>query len=127
MSEVGGSIQSVAIRGRLLPVAADADANLMLGGKKIEVKPFGNGKARIIGEQVIGQLTGIKVGIDHDRGDMQFLKEVADGMEFVPCEITLASGHVYQGNAIVAGEFPLSTMDTTAEIALHAEGAFSLQ
>lgn len=127
MAAVGGSIESISIRGRLLPVAADADVALKLGGFSNEVKANGNGTARIIKTRIIPGANGLKVEIDHDRGDLQFLKEISDGQKFEQIALTLASGHVYQGQAIVSGDFDLSTMDTVAEVNLSGTGEFTLQ
>ena len=48
MATVGGPIQSIQLAGRILPVAADADAKRKLGGYSNKIEQNGDGSARII-------------------------------------------------------------------------------
>lgn len=127
MPAVGGSIERVSIRGRIFPVAADADANRKLGGFENEVQPNGDGTARLIKTRMAWLLDGLTVEIDDVRGDQEFLQEIADGNDFVPMTATLASGETYQGTGTVTGEIQMSTQNATAQIALGGPGKLTKQ
>lgn len=116
---VGGSIESISIRNRLFPVAADADASQMLGGFSNEVSPNGNGTARIVKKRVAWKVSGLDVEINHDRADLEFLQEIADGDDFVPITVTMASGVTYQGKGMITGDIEGSTEKATAGITLE--------
>jgi hypothetical protein len=114
----GGSIQEVSIRGRIFPATADADAKLNLGGFNNEVSPNGDGSSRTIKKRVAWAVGGLKLQIDNDRGDLEFLQEIADGEDYVAMTVTLVDGTTYGGVGQVADEIASSTGDTTCEITL---------
>jgi hypothetical protein len=124
---IGGPIESVSMRGRLFPVAADADAERKLGGFENEVSPNGDGTARIIKTRVPWSISGLALEINEDRGDQQFLKEIADGNDFVTMTVTFASSHTYQGRGIIADEINFSSQNSTAEVTLSGPGEASKQ
>lgn len=124
---VGGSIESVSIRGRLFPVASDADVNMKLGGDENEVQANGDGTARIIKTATPWSLSGLNVEIDHDRADIEFLQEVSDGNDYVDVTITYASGATYQGVGILTGEVQASSQSATAPVALMGQGKLTQQ
>ncbi len=124
---IGGSIESITIRNRLLAVAADAEASIKLGGKENEVQSNGGGTARLIQTQVPWSITGLEVEINSDQADAEFLKEVAEGHEFVPVTITLASGVTYQGNGQVTDAIETSSQKATASISLMGPGELTQQ
>lgn len=127
MTAIGGSIESLTIRGRNFAVAADAEANRKLGGFENEVMANGDGTARIIKTRVPLSLDGVVVEIDDDRGDQEFLQEVADLNDFVTIAITFASGGTYQGSATLVGEFQASSQSATAPISLMGPGILTKQ
>lgn len=127
MTAIGGSIESVSIRGRIFPVAADNDVTLKLGGFENEVASNGNGSARIIKTRMPWSLEGVQIEVDHSRADQEHLQEVADGQEYVPCAITFASGVTYSGKAILTEMAGYSTQSTTATITLMGEGKATQQ
>lgn len=127
MATVGGSIESISIRGRLFAVAADAEANRKLGGFENEVQPNGNGTARIIKTRVAWVLDSVTVDVNDDRADQEFLQEIADGNDYVPITITLASGVTYQGTGILTGEVQMSTQNSTAQISLGGPDVLTQQ
>ena len=59
MPAVGGSIQSISIRGRIFPVASDAEANKKLGGFENEVQANGDGTARKVMTRVPWSIDGL--------------------------------------------------------------------
>lgn len=124
---VSGSIQDISINGREFAVAADADANMKLGGFENEYQANGNGTARQVKTRTPWSLTGVAVSIDADQGDLEFLQEIADGNDNVPIAITYASGAVYQGEGSITGEVQESSQNGTATIELGGPGKLTKQ
>jgi hypothetical protein len=127
MSAVGGSIESISIRNRLFPVAADAEATIKLGGFENEVQANGDSSVRVVKTRVPWSIDGLQVEVDHTNGNAEFLQEIADGQTQVPITITLAGGQVFQGKGIVTGELGWSTQNATATVALMGEGTLTQQ
>lgn len=128
----GGSIQEVTIRGRTFPVAADADASRKLGGYENEVQMNGDGSARIVKTRVSWSLDGLTLSINDNRGDHEFLQDIADGVEadddgFYTVSVTFASGATYQGRGTVTGEIAWGSQNTTAGTALAGPGTLTKQ
>jgi len=123
----GGSIESLSIRGRLLPVAADADVNISLGGMTNEVQANGNGTGRNVQTRAPWMLEGVTVEVDDDRADLEFLQEIADDSVFETITITQANGVTYQGRGTITGEIKRATMNTTAPISLSGPGKLTQQ
>lgn len=124
---VGGSIAAVSLRGRLFPVAADADGDRKLGGFENEVQANGDGSARIVKTRVPWSHGGIVVEVNEDRADHQFLKEIADSKDYVEMTIEYASGAVYMGMGMITGEVKFSSQKSTAEINLMGPGELTQQ
>lgn len=127
MTAVGGSLESVTIRGRRFPVAADADGTRDLGGFSNEVQPNGDGTARIVKTRKPASFGAMTVEVDDGRGDQEFLQEIADGNDFVVVAVTYASGTTWQGKAIVVDELQFSAQASTAEITLMGPQEFTQQ
>jgi hypothetical protein len=124
---VGGSIESISIRGRLFPVASDAEANKKLGGFENEVAANGDGTARLIKTRVPWSLDGLQIEISDARNDAEFLQELADELDFVAITITFASGVTYQGTGTVTDEVASSSQSATATIGLSGPGGLTQQ
>lgn len=124
---IGGSIESITIRNRLFPVAADAEANRKLGGLENEVQSNGDGTARLIQTRVPWSLSGVEVEINDSRADAEFLKEIAETHDFVPITITLASGVTYQGDGQITDAVETSSQKATASISLMGPGEMTQQ
>src|SRR5688572_1334549 len=127
MPAIGGSIQSISIRGRIFPVASDAEANINLGGFQNEVAANGNGTARVLKTRVAWMVDGLQIEVDHGRADLDFLQEIADGLEFVDFTIELVDGSVYQGEGQLVDEVQCSTQSATATITVHGQQKLTLQ
>lgn len=127
MPAVGGSIQSVTIRGRVFPVASDAEANKKLGGFENEVQANGDGTARKIMTRVPWSIDGLQVEISDARADHEFLQEIADELDYVPVEMELASGVVYAGTGTITDEVQASSQSATATINLMGPGTLAQQ
>lgn len=124
---IGGSIESVSIRGRLFPVASDAEATKKLGGFENEVAANGDGTARKIMTRVPWSIDGLQLEVSDVRADHEFLQEIADSQEWVPITMTLASGITYQAQGTVSGELGSSSQSATAAVTLSGPGSLSPQ
>jgi len=122
MGMVGGSIESVSIKGRNFSVTADADASTKLGGFENETQPNGDATARTIKTRVAWSITGLAIAIDHTRGDMEFLQEISDAREEVACSATFASGDTFSGSGTINGELAFSSQSATVEVSLGGSG-----
>lgn len=127
MAATGGSIESVTLDGREFPVAADAEAQRKLGGFENEVMANGNGTARLIKTRVPLSITGLVIEVDDDRGDQEFVQNLANRNDFFPMAITYASGNTYQGTAQIVGENPASSQNATMAIDLSGPGILTKQ
>lgn len=127
MAPVGGSIESVSVRGRLFAVAADADSNRKLGGFESEFQANGDGSARKIKTRVTWMLDGLTLEVDEDRDDQQFLQDRADEDGAVAITIKYASGAVYQGTGSVTDELQFSSQNTLCSVSLSGPGRLTKQ
>lgn len=127
MPAVGGSIQSLSIKARVFPVASDAEANKKLGGFENEVQANGDGTARKIMTRVPWSVDGLQVEINNDKGDHEFLQEIADSKDFVSMELELADGTVYAGTGTITDEIQASSQSTTATIKIGGPGKLEAQ
>ncbi len=119
---IGGSIESVTVKGRPFPVAADADASRKLGGFEADVQANGDGTARVVMTRVPWQLDGLSLEIDEDRGDQEYLQDIIDAKKFVPIEVTFCSGVTFRGSGIPSGELAVSSMNATAPLKFNGPG-----
>lgn len=122
----GGSIQSVSIAGRTFSVTGDSDSNRKLGGFENEQQANGDGTTRDIKTRVPWSIEGLSVSIDDDRGDQEFLQDVADGADAVVA-ITYPSGAVYQGLGNLTGDIAGASQSTSLPITLMGPGKLTKQ
>lgn len=127
MPAVGGSIQSITIRGRIFPVASDAEANKKLGGFENEVQANGDGTSRKVMTRVPWSIDGLQVEINDDKGDHEFLQEIADLKDYVSIEMELASGTIYVGTGTITDEIQASSQNATATIKVGGGGKLEAQ
>lgn len=127
MAAVGGSIESVSIAGRSFSVAADAESQRKLGGTENEIQPNGDGSARNVKTRVSWSVDGLSLTVDDDRGDHEFLQDIADASGFEPVSITYASGATYQGRGTITGELQASSQNATAAVTLGGPGKLTKQ
>ena len=127
MAAVGGSIESVTLDGREFGVAADAEAQRKLGGWENEVQMNGNSTARLIKTRTALSIDGLTLDTDDDRGDQEFMQELADRNDFFPIAITFASGKTYQGSAQIVGDLQASNQSSMTAINLMGPGNLTPQ
>jgi len=124
---VGGSIESVNLAGREFAVASDAESQRKLGGWENEVAANGDGGARIIKTRVPLLLDGLTLDTDDNKGDQEFLQDLADGNDFFVIAITYVSGFTYQGQAQITGEMQTSSQNATTAVTLSGPGTLTKQ
>ena len=128
MAAVGGSIQEVALSGRVFAVAADSEVQRKLGGFENEVQPNGDGMtARLIKTRVAWMLDGLSLEMDDSRGDHEFLQGLQDQNAYFPVSIVYASGEIYQGTGQVTGETQASSQSAMASVSLMGTGVLTRQ
>lgn len=127
MASVGGSIESVTFDGREFGVAADAEAQRKLGGWENEVQMNGNGTARMVKTRAPLSIDGLTLDTDDDRGDQEFIQELANRNDFFPISITFASGITYQGTAQIVGELQASSQSAMTTVSITGPGQLTKQ
>ena len=128
MAAIGGSIQEVALQGRVFAVAADAESQRKLGGFENEVQPNGDGMtARLIKTRVTWMLDGLMFEMDDSRGDHEFLQDLANQNDYFPVSIVYASQEVYQGTGQITGEVQTSSQSAMASVSLMGPGVLTRQ
>lgn len=127
MTAIGGAVESITIRGRILAVAADADVNFDPGIDDNKVELNGNRTGRIIKSPKPWSIDGANVEIDHDRADLEFLQSIANGNSYETITITFASGSVWQGRGQLTGGVKGSSQNATAAIAIMGQGTATQQ
>ena len=127
MAELGGPIDSCSIKGRIFSVAGDAEGERDLGGKKNEVQPNGNGTVRVVQERKPWKIGGLKLSIDDDRGDQEFLQDIADSGELVPITVTQVTGVTYEGSGTLTDDLTFNTKESTAEVTLSGQQRLTQQ
>lgn len=127
MGNISGSLRGMSIKGREFSATADADLARKLGGVENEVQPNGDLTARIVQTVVPWRVGGITVGIRDDRGDQEFLQEIADSGEEVHITFTFRSNIAYQANGTIVGEIAFNSMAGTAGIECAGGGTATKQ
>lgn len=127
MGAVGGSIESVTLKGRTFSVGADADVNRKIGGFENDVQSNGDGSARLIKTRVPFKEDGLNISVDDARGDQKFIQDLANLNDFFGTSVTYASGAIWQGNAQIVGEFQYSSQNATASVNLSGTGTLTKQ
>jgi hypothetical protein len=129
---VGGSIESISLRGRNFAVAADADVSRKIGGFENELQMNGNGTARVVKTRVGWALSNITVDVNDARGDHEFLQDIANGVNadadgFYPVGITYASGATWSGRGTIVDALEYAAQATTAGLSLAGAGTLTRQ
>lgn len=127
MASVGGSIESISLGGRLFPVPSDIETQRKLGGFENEIQSNGDGSARLIKTRVPLSIDGLTVEIDDNRGDDEYIQDLANASDFFVIAITYASGITYQGSAQIVGEKQTSSQNATCSISLMGPGILTKQ
>lgn len=124
---VGGSIESVSIKGRTFPVASDAAATRKLGGFENELRANGDSTVRIIKTRMPWGVEGIVLECDDVRQDQEFLQDISDRNDFVDITMTLVSGLTYQGTGTLYGEVTKDEQSATVTVTFGGPGRMTSQ
>jgi hypothetical protein len=127
MASVGGSCKECSIDGRIFPVPGDAEVTVKTGGYANEPLPNGDGTSAIQKNAESGGVEGLQVRLDHDRNDLKFLQDVADGKRFVNFTITFADDSTFGGEIMIADMPGASSKSATAEIKVFSNGKIQRQ
>lgn len=115
----GGPIESIVIAGRRFTSDGEDTGKITYPGFDNEVKPNGDGTNRLVKSRHAGKIEGLNLVIDNTRGDMEFLKDKQDSLEFLSVSATLVDGTVVSGEMQVTDAVPLDTKEMTAEVTLE--------
>lgn len=124
---IGGSIENISVDNQLFSVAADADATMSLGGYSNEIQPNGDKTSRIIKTVIPWAISGLTVAVDDASANQEFLQRIADGNQYVPITIRMASGVTYQGTGTIVDNLERSTQSATVTLSLSGQGTLSQQ
>ena len=124
---IGGSVVDMSMRGRALFPTGDSDFGLTKGGKQNEVRPNGNGTARVIQTTVPWGAANVVVECDDLEGVHEFVQELADTGRMIDCTFTMASGLVWEGKGIPTGEITRQTEASTVSFAITGSGVLRQQ
>ena len=127
MAAVGGPISSVTIKGRNFVCAEDSDANVIYGGNKNEVQMNGDGSGRIIKSIVGWKVGGLKIQIDPDRDDHEFIQDAMNENDFFDYSHTEVDGNTYYGSGQITSDSEKSSKDATMEIECMGPGRLTKQ
>lgn len=127
MGAVGGPIVDLNLSGRSFSVAEDAESNRKIGGDENTVAMNGDKTARLIKSLVPWGADGLTVSVDDEKGDHEFLQNLANRNSFFAITVTYANGEIWQGDGQIVGEVAYSSKNTVATVALQGTGEFTKQ
>jgi hypothetical protein len=95
-----------------------------LGGETNKLEMNGDKTARIITETKSWKLSGLKVSIEEERDDMEFLQGIAKKKKFGDCTATYADETTRGGKGTIVDDIVKDEKTSTAEITLAGPGSF---
>jgi hypothetical protein len=116
--EGGGPIESITIAGRRFPVDGEDAAKITLGGFSNEIKPNGDGTARVIKSRVLASISDLNVQIDPNKDDLEYIQEKRNEHTLFDTSVTLVDGTVYAGATQITDEVEYDSKEGTAGISL---------
>lgn len=121
MAAVGGIIKSVTLDGRTF--AGGGPVTIFLGGTTKQLTSVGTGAAVVDAKPETWEVKGIKVLVDPDNEDLEFLSELASRTDFpyYPCTVELLSGVAYTGRGTIVERVEFNTEGSMAEFTLQGE------
>jgi hypothetical protein len=123
MGATGGPLKELTYRGRTFKGAGDSNVSIVsLGGVVIEHMENGDQSTRRKQSPKAWHITGVKIEIDHEKGDLQFLQEGVAVGEDGDITFTLQDETTYAGTGDIDGEFPNDTGDASDEFEMKGGG-----
>ena len=114
----GGDIKQFMLGGREFDIAPEANVTYRLSGYSNESSPTGNGGMHTTQSRKLGGIDAIPLSVQTDRGDVEFLQQIADAGEPVPCTITLINGDAYSGKLTIQEALDPNTGDGQVEVTI---------
>ncbi len=127
MAAVGGPIESITIGGRAFAVAQDAGVTRDLGGFTKTVEMNGDGTGRAIMERRPWLIEGLTLNIDDDKGDQEFLQDIADDPDFTDFAVVFASGAIYSGSGTLTDALNFDNQKALGEAKFSGPGKLTKQ
>ena len=128
MARGGGPIRELNLNGRDFTVAQDSEGNRRLGGDQNTIEMDGDGvNFRIVKEVVSWQEGPFAVTCDDERGDLEFLQELANRSDPFSITITYWDRTIYQATGTIVDETVKSSKNGTAPITLAGGGKLTKQ
>ena len=118
MAVRAGPVREISVRGRTFTLAADAECEVDLGGRKSTAEMNGDGTVRYVQEMKPWMISGAMVSIDTARGDQEFLQDVANGGEDSAISVTFQDGTVYAGTGTATSDIQFNPSKATASLEL---------
>jgi hypothetical protein len=109
------------LSGRRFACDAEDNVQLQMGGFKNEVKPNGDGSLRILKGRVAATVEGANMQYDFERGDVEFLQELRDGLDFFDYSATAVDGTIYSGSMQITDDLKFSFKEGTVGISLQGK------
>lgn len=120
MSAIAGEAKLITVGDRTFEGGGAVNANV--GGLKKDVVPTGNGGKIYKIERVPWKISGCKVPVDIDGGDLTYLQDVADSTEDIACSFELMNGATMTGTGSIVGEVQYSSETGMAEFDMSGVG-----
>jgi hypothetical protein len=118
---ISGPIESITIAGRRFPCDGEDAGNIILQGKKNEIKFNGDGSKRIIRSMANGSIKNLNVQITHGNKDLEYLREQQSKSDFFDVSITFCDGTIYSGSMQFVDDITEDTQQGTAGISLEGD------
>lgn len=111
----GSDIRQFSINGREFDIAPESNVTYRLAGFTNESRSTGNGRIHTNQRRKLGGIESAPISVDPERGDIEFLQDVADEGLPVPFVMATASA-TYAGALTIEGEIDPNTGDGQCEI-----------
>jgi hypothetical protein len=118
MSQSSGPLESATLAGRRFAIDAEADAKIIIGGYKNDVKPNGDKSFRILKSLEASGVESMPLQYDNDRGDREFLQGLRDGLEPFDFSCTEVDGTIYSGSMQITDDLKFSTKEGTVDVSV---------
>lgn len=100
--------------------------NAVVGGKKKDITPTGNGGSLDKVERLPWSITSVKVPCDINAGDLVYLQGVASSTEKVACGFELQDGTTMTGTGSIYGEVQYTGDTGMAEFDMKGVGVLEV-
>lgn len=113
-----GAFESIVLKGLRFTCDAEDEPEITLPGFTNEVKPNSDGTNRVTKKRHSGKVSGLKIQIDLDRGDLEAIQGFKDSLEMLSLSGTLTNGKIVSGEVQITEDGAYNASDGTMEITL---------